>query len=208
MIIKCGNCGSQLSFDESKLNPSQPLVKCPNCKSINRIKLPQIGANPLHTPTPQPEHDATMVLAPEPQAQTAQELGWIIVHDEHAPTQTFPLKAGENVVGRKSVSKPADIMIETHDKFMSRHHCMLRVAQDQRGQLQYLLSDLSSTNGTFLPEKDKKLDTYDEIFLQDGDTIQAGRTKIVLKTLKQSGSAANALKTVIHTEYARTIIEG
>jgi predicted Zn finger-like uncharacterized protein len=206
MIIKCGKCGVQLRVEEAKLHPVQPAVKCPNCQTINRLKLPDSAA-PTPPPIPSlPQGEATMIFS-QPASTHAQELGWLIVHDEQAPTQTFPLKLGENIIGRKSTSQPADLMIETQDRYMSRHHCVLRVALDQRGQYQYLLADLSSTNGTFMLAKNKRLTEFDEIFLRDGDTMQAGRTKLVLKTLQQSRTAANALHTVIHTDYAKTIIQ-
>lgn len=212
MIVKCGNCRVQLQFDESSLNPQRPAVKCPKCGAINRIPLNKPSEETQVQPPPQQQpdvhaHEKTQLMTANEEVEP-EELGWIIVHDENAPTQTFPLKKGQNIIGRKSLSKPADIMIETQDKYMSRNHCIIEVNKASAGQgYEYIISDVGSTNGTFINADDQnRLKEGDEVYLMDGNTIQAGRTKMVLKTLKVSRSAADALKTVIHTNYSRTII--
>ncbi|MEM7367185.1 MAG: FHA domain-containing protein [Bacteroidota bacterium] len=212
MIVKCGNCRVQLQFDESSLNPQRPAVKCPKCGAVNRVPLNiPTEKTTVQPPPAQPSSDhayeSTQIM-PSKEEEEPNELGWIIVHDENAPTQTFPLKKGPNVIGRKSVSKPADIMIETQDKYMSRNHCIIEVIKRAEGQgYEYVISDVGSTNGTFInADDDNRLKEGDEVYLLDGNTIQAGRTKMVLKTLKVSRTAAVALKTVIHTNYSKTII--
>lgn len=211
MIVKCGNCGVQLKFNEHALNPERPAVKCPKCSAINRVQLPT--PPPQAQPTPPVEQappksfgESTKILDPSV-PEEPKELGWLIVHDENAPTQTLPLQMGQNIIGRKSVSKPANLMIETEDKYMSRNHCIIEVLAKVLGGYDYLISDIGSTNGTFINADDQnRLKEGDEYYLKDGDTIQAGRTKMVLKTAKVSRSASDALKTVIHTDYSKTII--
>lgn len=135
-----------------------------------------------------------------------QEIGWLIVHDERTTTQTFKLKIGRNIIGRKSVSKPCDVMIDTQDKEMSRNHCIIDVIPDARGN-RYLLSDMGSGNGTFInAKKESMLKQGMEVLLQDGDIIQMGQTKVVIKMPLQNRNMQDAQTEVLGRGYAPTLV--
>jgi hypothetical protein len=51
-----------------------------------------------------------------------------------------------------------------------------------------------------------KLEPEDLIYLEDGDTIQMGRTKVVLQTTKAASNARDAARNVQSTDYSKTII--
>jgi pSer/pThr/pTyr-binding forkhead associated (FHA) protein len=138
-------------------------------------------------------------------------VGFIVVHDENAAIQTYPLRIGPNVIGRKSSVPTADILIETEDVMMSRRHAVVEVVRDKFGQFEYLIAEAGSRNGTFvIGAKDSmrkiKLEPEDLIYLEDGDTIQMGRTKVVLQTTKAASSARDAARNVQGTDYSKTII--
>ncbi len=187
LTVSCGKCGVALRVDTSKLNPASPLVKCPKCGGVNRIKLPETSS----------------VSAP-----SANEVwGWLVVHDEAAASKTFDLRLGKQVIGRISFSNPADIMIETADKYMSRSHCVIEVSLSKTGTPAFVLSDPGSANGTFLNENaDSRLSPYDQVYLNDGDVIQIGRTQVVLKTRKLADNQQAAEKAVANNDYLKTII--
>lgn len=197
MNFQCAGCQSRISFDETKLSPGKEIyrIQCPRCKNINQLPATLIF---------KPKFKETKVSIDT--AHLPKELGWIVVHDENTYAQTYPLKLGRNIVGRSSESKPCDVMIETEDGYMSRHHSIIEVVYREGGQLLYLISDVSSTNGTFINASvSKRLNEYDQIYLSDGDTIQMGRTKMVLKTLKTVPDAQNAAEKVGKTDYNKTI---
>lgn len=145
----------------------------------------------------------------------SQELGWLVVHDENADHQTHPLRIGRQIIGRKSISRPCDVMIETDDPYMGRNHCILEVKPSRSGGYEYFLSDVRmtngipeqmSTNGTFVNAQPAPLRPKDMVYLKDGDVIQMGKTKAVIKTLITVATARDASRVVQDMDYAPTVI--
>lgn len=100
---------------------------------------------------------------------------------------TFELKEGGNSVGRFSIEKPSDIMIDNGDEFLSRQHFLITKSEND-----WAVFDLGSKNKTFL--NGKEIISYEyflegyqtEIYwtkqiLKYGDIIEAGKTKILFK---------------------------
>jgi len=190
MKLRCGKCNVILQVKVETLKKENPKVKCPKCKVINNVPLNLINK------------DSTVK-----NNDNNEEVGWIVVHDENTTEQVYPLFIGINTIGRKSVSKPCNVMIETNDKYMSRNHCCIEVIKNRRGQYDYIVFEKNATNGTFINASiDKKLSQQDQIYLKDGNTIQMGHTKVVLKTKEMVLTIDEAQKTVINTDYNKTII--
>lgn len=193
--IKCGNpaCGKLIKADTSKINPSHPVVKCPACHSANKVKLPK----------------ATAKSPPKAKKKTKVP-GWLVKHTENQPTQTYTLKAGRNTIRRKASAYPVpDIQLTSEeDPYVSRgvhFHCTLEIVE-RNGQIEAIISDNGSSNGTFINGRDYRLSRGDEEYLEDGETIQAGRTKFVLKTNCSAASKKEAGTLVQQTDYSKTII--
>jgi hypothetical protein len=202
MIASCGNCKAKLQLDlPADFKGNLVKFKCTQCGKMNQIDLSQ--GKKQEPPVSQPEPPK-----PEPKPIPLPGIpGWLVVHDENAPVQTFELKPGKVTIGRISEQKPSVIMIDTNDTYLSRCHLTIEVLSTVRGDFEFLLYDNKSVNGTFLlGDKSKKLSDTDQVYLNDGDTIQAGRTKLVLKTKKTVSSPQQAEKTVIQTDYSKTII--
>lgn len=219
MEITCRKCGSKLTVT----NTATPIIKCTNCGYPNPVMA---GAQPQSPPLPAQARVAYQAPAVEirPPAESRKsqekpanpaELGWLVVHDEHADQQTHPLRIGRQVIGRKSVSRPCDIMIETQDPYMGRNHCILEVKPSRSGGYEFFLSDVKnssgvaeqmSTNGTFVNAHPTALRPKDMVYLKDGDTIQMGKTKVVIKTLVSAASAQDASRIVQDTDYNQTVI--
>jgi len=150
--------------------------------------------------------DDTMDKTQVDGASGSKAVGWIVVHDEHTNTQTYALQLGKNTIGRKA-NKPANVLIETADKYMSRNHCVIEAVQGRDQSYKFVLYDIGSTNGTYVNAKVRsRLGTSDEVYIKDGDTIQIGRTKVVLKTTATTRTAYDAEKTVLGTDLNETII--
>ena len=131
--------------------------------------------------TPPPARVAPQVS--RPRSVQPQRIGWLVIHDEYTETYTFDLRKGINRIGRHSDSTPRDVNIAIHtkDKYMSRHHCNIEVQWLEReNRHKYVLTDRNSSNGTFV-NAGKRISKRADISLRDGDTIQVGRTKLVLK---------------------------
>ena len=197
MKVLCGKCQARVNVNTHEAKTTIIQFKCPVCNITNKLDLSKIKNSP------DSENEKTSINSNN---QLDKVMGWLVVHDENTKQQTYTLKIGKNVVGRKSVSKPCDILIETADTFMSRNHFAIEISLGTKG-LNYLVYDVTSTNGTFInANKEKKLNQVDRVFINDGDTIQAGHTKMVLRTKKMAGTAKNATDTVINMNHLKTII--
>ncbi len=142
-------------------------------------------------------------------------MGWLVIHDEHTDRDTFSLRFGKNAIGRISNTTPKEVNIgiQTEDTYMSRYHFDIVIALNQeKTAYEYKLSDGAlgnkkpAANGTFLNGKGP-IRASDIKLLKDGDTIQAGRTKLVLKMPGKAKNAQDAVDQVGPTDYFQTIIQ-
>lgn len=207
--IVCGNpnCKAGLLIKNAETLTS---AKCPRCGYIN--PLPPVPA-PVLVPA---NDDATMLFGRMAVASVPLQpdsLGWLIVKDELTDTQTFTLQLGANTIGRQSARRPATHVIVTRDEYMSRPHCTVEVRMGKLGP-EYVLRDGAlidgvwkvSLNGTYLNGKEPRLSQYDQFFLADGDTIQIGETKLVLKAGTSVASQQQAAEAVESMDYERTVV--
>ncbi len=217
--IICGNpqCKAGLLIKNAdKLRDA----KCPRCGYINPIPQAVATDPPPVQPTPPPPAfagDATVLFGqqrPVSLPPPPDQMGWLVVKDELTDTQTFTLKQGINTVGRQSEKRPSVHMIVTRDEYMSRPHCTIEVRVGRLGTPDYILRDgamvdgqwKSSLNGTYLNGKEPRLSQYDQLFLEDGDTIQIGETKLVLKVSTLAASRQQATQAVESMDYERTVV--
>jgi pSer/pThr/pTyr-binding forkhead associated (FHA) protein len=137
-------------------------VKCknPKCEEVLQFIIPK----------PQPK---TIVL--DEKSDEDQFIQTFIDHEEGEKLNRFPLSDSVNIIGRKSDDSPANILIQTEDTSVSRKHCVIEKIE-MNGQIHFILSDCGSKNGVFL--NGEKLDKEDEIYLQSGDVIYLGLTKL------------------------------
>ena len=213
MEITCKQCSTRLSVTSQ----GSPFVKCATCGYPNPVKLPPGAARNNQMP-PSPGSGNSGINSdstPPPKAKPSiNEAGWLIVHDENAPVQTYPLRIGKQIIGRKNSGLPCDIMIVTQDPYMSRNHCLLEVRPARSGGYDYLVSDVKmsngkpenmSSNGTFVNAFSKPLQPSDMVYLNDGDTIQLGQTKVVIKTIRTVSNADDATRLVKDSDYMPTV---
>jgi len=192
----CGKCKVRVNVNTQDVKTSIIRFKCPVCNTVNKLDLNKTKE----------KHEINNEKTQVSIENTNNIAGWLVIHDENTKQQTHTLKMGKNIVGRKSDSKPCNVLIDTEDKFMSRNHFAVEINLGTKG-LEYMVYDVTSTNGTFInANKENKLSQMDKVFLSDGDTIQAGRTKMVLRIKKVAGTAKNATNTVINTKPLNTII--
>src|SRR5580704_6268507 len=88
----------------------------------------------------------------------------LLLLDDNAPPKRFPLHSLPVVIGR---NPPADLVLE--GTTVSRRHCRLEVTD---GQL--WLSDLASTNGTFV----NGTRAAEPVMLEDGANIGVGAYRL------------------------------
>lgn len=159
--IRCPKCENYLTFDETKYSEGQSLVfVCEHCKKQFSIRLKSRKEQSDETPPLDCGHIT-------------------VIENVFGYKQVFPLKVGDNVIGRHSVGTVVDIPIETSDMSMDRRHCILRVQRNKKdGRLTYTLRDAASLTGTFL--NNEILGDKDRVRLEDGAIVTLGATTFIL----------------------------
>lgn len=166
--VRCPKCENYISFDETKYSEGQSLVfVCENCGKQFGIRLGKTKMRAL-----QKEENLD-------DEQFNNAFGSIsIIENVFGFKQVFPLKEGENVIGRRCVGSVVDIPIETSDMSMDRRHCIIMVKKNKQGELSYTLRDAPSVTGTFL--NNEILNDKDRIRIEEGAIITTGATTFIL----------------------------
>jgi hypothetical protein len=94
------------------------------------------------------------------------------------PERTFPLDLPENLIGRRSTARGILPSITLNDPGVSHRHLMVYRNPDAS----LMISDLGSSNGTFLNGSDERLEPGVKTALADGDQVELGRwTRITFR---------------------------
>jgi len=146
--FKCGNCKSLYTIDETKINQPQAVFTCPKCSAKNLIKF---GYRLL-----------------------------VVSKDSNGAEvkMQFNLKDGINLIGRKSNTPSADILLE--DPYISRMHLSITV-EKKDSKTYFIMEDLGSSNGTF-DNNGKRLDSGKKYPLPPGTSYKIGNCNISLLT--------------------------
>ncbi len=97
-------------------------------------------------------------------------------------TQTFVLSEGDNIIGR---DPRCEVWVDHSG--VSRRHALIRV---ERGTRRPVITDLESTNGTFVDGKR----VAGAIPLSDGDTIKAGSVILKFREWTEKASRTRRIK--------------
>jgi pSer/pThr/pTyr-binding forkhead associated (FHA) protein len=193
MIINCPNavCNAKLNVHDAAFKKAPPKVYCPVC---------QMRFTPTISNKLQQTENVTSILQKK---KAAVQKALLIVHDEQTHLQSFTLPLGEATIGRKNSTKPCLFMIDTKDAYMSRNHFSISTITNNTGVADYILRDSNALNHTFL--NTRKLLAGEEIYLKDGDIIQAGETKIVFKKINAEQTENQTVTLQAKKEFAHTV---
>jgi len=97
-------------------------------------------------------------------------VGWFVAMSGEQKGEDFRIRDGQNIIGS---APDADIVI--HDVAVSGKHASLRY-KDQK----FYITDLDSTNGTFLNDKTEGIAKEE---LKDNDTLRVGDVTLKFKCL-------------------------
>lgn len=134
--------------------------------------------------------------------------GWLITHTENKPAQQYPVVAGKNFIGRKAQAGMEPFIVVEGDDFISRVQCV--VYAEEGDPFVFYISDpaefnkgKTSKNGTFI--NGQPIPVTQKIHLFDGDTIQTGVTKLVIR-LNTGIDSDTVLKEVEQSKYVDTVL--
>lgn len=205
MKYKCGKCGALNEVLSAKIigtDDTSITIACEACGTSNKLpKSPPVAKKQVEKTA----QNLNNTNREETFSSQEQVPGWLFVHDENTTRQSFDLKPGKNIIGRKS-SFPANIAIETRDEYMSRRHCIIEVIRNAGTGFSFRLSDYNAVNGTFINgHLQKKLDPSDILLLGDGDVLQLGLTKIAFRVNTNMLSKEKILVQLNEVAYAPTV---
>ena len=182
--IICPKCKAILDVKNSK-NETLKLITCPSCKSTLQVKFaPQqepLDAETYYAPPQPKQNDGATQLAGglvgatqlfTPQQETCKPR---LVFDD----VSYPLKEGQNIVGRKGNTSNATVQIASADRYMSRQHCSITVTTLPDGAKKAVLGNYMNKNLTSI--NGQPIETGDSIRLTDGNSITMGHTTVIFK---------------------------
>jgi predicted Zn finger-like uncharacterized protein len=177
--IVCKQCKSKTVFfvDETKLGKKEH-VRCQHCQKMNLVQIQpasffeKLNKNMI---------EGTVINSPKKNIDPSY-LKLEVKQEQYTEYQTFDIDQERMSIGRKNSAGAeyrADVEVVTEDKFMSKKHALfLRKENDL-----YTISDLDSTNGTWL--NGEKLESFEEVFIEDGDEIKMGRSFFLVTLVKK-----------------------
>lgn len=185
--IKCLKCNETTSVLRELMIPYEGRVisiKCtnPQCKVPMKVQVPILSNLSNKLTSANYEVPPTQITGK--QQNSASRVKLRVQSNSKTEEQIFYLKEGLNTIGRFSMSQPnsnPDIPIITSDRKISRnYHCSLLMQYKGDG-FEILLKDNKSSNGTYLENSRKPLDSEDLVYLEDRDSFIIGDTKIQLE---------------------------
>jgi hypothetical protein len=190
----------------------QNLEQLEQVRQLLGISQPGVNPTPLSVPKPVQEVKIPSVQSNTPHSSGSIEpVAWLIRHTENKSHSHFSLWPGENPIGRTVVVNRRSICIDD-DPYISRSQAVIIVSPGQSGFSFEIADDgrynngISSRNGTYLNGNDKPIKPNEPRQLKDGDTIQVGTTKLVLRLNAASKSISGLVREVEKTQFVRTIV--
>ncbi|GLY00171.1 MULTISPECIES: FHA domain-containing protein [Actinoplanes] len=163
-IVPCPNCGT----------PRTAMWRfCEECGyDHNTGRVPEFAAPPPVTAGPPGQWTAT-VFADRTYFDANVAEG--VVFPADAPERTVVLPAPQVRIGRSSSSAPGpapdlDLSTAPADPGVSHNHALLTLSVDGV----WLVSDLNSTNGTYVNDEERPLTAGQSRALKDGDQVHVG----------------------------------
>lgn len=184
--IQCPNCKVVLEVKNSK-DEEVKQIKCKNCgtplKVTFRAQQEPVEAHTYIAEPKKPSVDsgatqlsagsfgATQLAAASHKSETQAKLMLGLV--------SYPLKEGQNIVGRMGTTSKATVQIETTDRYMSRQHCCITVTKLPDGTIKAVLSNYQNKNLTTVDGE--PVETGDQIRLTNFNKITMGMTTVTFK---------------------------
>ncbi len=134
--------------------------------------------------------------------------GWLIVHTEGKEHVNYKLFEGKTFIGRETPNYSPDIPLK--DTYVSRKHAVIITKLNENNFYEYYVLDNAevngkpSMNGTFVNGSNSRLGDK-PVKIIDGDTVQIGLTKFVLKSAEISIDVDEAIRLVKKQEYQTTV---
>lgn len=170
IYIVCPECRQTLSFNEVP-GYQNMVVECPKCHFKANASVYQSGERARGASG---SDSSETQLAGGPAFAGPAGLGQIRVKDTG---ESFVLKPGQNIIGRRASTGSADIKI-SDDIYMSRRHARID-AVAKNGGYEHRLYEINALN--IIKLNGKPIKRGDILILKFGDVLTFGQTEIVFE---------------------------
>lgn len=173
IVVMCPGCRSKLSFDDFP-GFRDALIKCPKCYFQAAVSV-FMGGAPSGGGGKGPSEDTALPdteLVNSRQAPAA--IGSIKVISSG---ESFKLREGSNVIGRRARTSTADLHIAS-DPYMSRIHVRIDVVKKGYGYEHHLV-EINSKNIVKL--NGRAIGRGDILLLKRGDRLILGTTEVIFE---------------------------
>lgn len=191
--IICPKCRAILDVKNSQ-NEEVKIITCPSCKVALKVKFPPqqepVEAKTFLSGRPTAGSGTTQLGSPDGRTILGGGTGGSTVLG--TPNQgtsvtakltfggkDYPLKEGQNIIGRQGTTSMATVQIETADRYMSRQHCSIEVSTLPDGTKKAILRNYQNKNQTTVDGQ--PIENDDTIRLTDGNSITMGHTNVIFK---------------------------
>ncbi|MCF0186633.1 MAG: FHA domain-containing protein [Bacteroidaceae bacterium] len=155
--VKC-SCGATLKVNVKDNTKGSVSFKCPKCQKTLKATI---------------SDDETDIAV-------SSEKIFMVPPSLYVNEVEFPLKKGENIVGRKTTSDTSDkIGITPADAYMSRKHVVINVKAGLKG-LECHLEAMQTPNPTKI--NGNIIEKGDVVIVKLGDRITMGHTEVLLES--------------------------
>ncbi|MEZ4911054.1 MAG: FHA domain-containing protein [Saprospiraceae bacterium] len=171
--ITCSNCNVISRTKVLEVYHNKTInVPCHQCGTKNKIFVPEPKSVELSRKT---ENSSVSKLASKVSARI------LIPESMDIKRQSFIIRDGENIIGRKSSQYDIEAPIICSDRYMSRKHCLIHSKLNPvTNQKFYTIKEIDSKNKIIL--NDKLMENDEEMVLNNGDKIILGTTLIHFET--------------------------
>lgn len=180
--IKCPFCSATLRIKNTPGIETKN-IKCPNCNKSNAftefkpVAPKKTVSKPVASHSQTDDDPGTDYVGKGGHGKSGEDTVVPVLNQtpgmlrDLGNGQSYQLKPGLNIVGRKANSSKADIQIDTGDKnFMSRQHIVIDVKKIPKGYVHHLKLYQEKVNETLV--NNQKLTYGDCIVLNHGYTIK------------------------------------
>ena len=194
--ITCLKCLQEVSYQKD--------YHCSHCQALwwgyeNKDRIPSSFLKSQRNPLGNTSSFAQESKPHHPSPNLDWVIAWLVTHTEGQPNLLHELKEGKYILGRAIPGSIPDISLN-QDQYASRKHAEIKVTPQE-----IYVVDLDSKNGVYLNGQPQPVGRSFPQALGDGDTLQVGETKMVLRTQQVVKNEITALKTVRKMPYQPTV---
>ena len=156
-------------------------INCPFCKNSFIIKIvdPQNKGNDVksNNPSNNTQDDKPNVTDDSRVKDYNLDNARLVQLRKLGANKYYPLRTGENTVGRSDAQLPSDISIPS-DKTMSRRSAVIQIEKAEKGFM-FKFTVLKATNVVL--HNNRPLQENESIYLNYGDSIVLGKTHFIFE---------------------------